>query len=265
VNEMATGVEPVRLRLTNPAAEAVRFEEVAPIDYRPSELAAISRYWGDRQAQNPSLFNGPLVAARGCRWDGGICTIRWSRANYADYLWRDSPEHAPQDETGRRRYARALFVSVLAVTTDERLVFGRMAADTSTPGRVQLPGGNVEPPVDGQRPDLTAVGEHAVLELAEETGLQVAADAAPVWAVKDRGDYGDVGVIFRAEVGSAEEVQRTFAGHRAALAASGQHAEFVSLVAVDQATASSERLTHDMRPHVDYLPAVLKSARSGGS
>ncbi|MEO7194979.1 MAG: NUDIX hydrolase [Pseudonocardiaceae bacterium] len=227
----------------------------------------IDSLWKARASANPRLFDGPILAARSVDWDGARCTVRWSRASYAQYLWRYGPEEVVQC-----RFARALFVSVLAQTADGQVLLGRMAPDTSTPGRVQLPGGNVRPPDEGAPLTAHAVREHAVRELAEETGVELAPSAASLWAVKDLGAFGDVGIMLRADVPAAGLAHQTFQRHLQGLAAAGQTPEFTCLLSVrrsdgplrGQVAHPGLPLLEALSPHVDYLPAVLHASLGVG-
>ncbi|RMI28454.1 NUDIX hydrolase [Nocardia stercoris] len=205
----------------------------------------MSEYWRLTSMRNPTLFNGPLVRSHGVSWESDSCVVSWSRSNYAHYLWRHAPGNSPD-----RPYARAVYVSVVARTDDGSLVLGRMATETSSPGRIQLPGGNVVPPITDD--DLTedAVRRHAACEFREEVGVELDPEALRLWAIKV-GGAGDIGVFYLADLGSAELLRRAFDEHIA------QHdgpPEFTSLITVHSGIPGIPLIG----PQVDYLPALLQ-------
>jgi len=236
----------------------LEFHEINPVVHTASERSEIARNWESALALNGSLFDGPIVAVRSARVVGARTRICWSRATFAQYLWRNAP--GPRR---RRPFARALFVSVVPRTPQGEVVLGRMAGATSTPCRVQLPGGTLEPPtVNGFLSARTACA-HAALELYEETGLRLDADRLRLWRLKRCGDFGDVGLLYQADVPSARELHRAFRDcHRTTLAA-GQQPELAHLLAVRSDPHGGSKSTQ-LRPHVDYLPAVLTAALGAG-
>jgi 8-oxo-dGTP pyrophosphatase MutT (NUDIX family) len=65
----------------------------------------------------------------------------------------------------------SVFVCVLQPASDGRLLVGQRSASTSSPGLIQLPGGNLEPSPPGEELTLDTLRRHASTELAEETGV----------------------------------------------------------------------------------------------
>ncbi|MCP2313906.1 NUDIX hydrolase [Kitasatospora paracochleata] len=231
------------------------------MQYTPSESEEIALTWQSALAANPNLFDGPIVAARSLSWDGATCRVDWSAGTYSQYLWR----RASGPAVGRR-FARALFASVLPVTTDGRVVLGRMGAATSTPGRVQLPGGNVDVPPSGALLTEAAVRAEAVRELAEETGLALRPDEVTLWAVKTGGDHGDIGIIFGAPPRDATELRAIFTRHHRQLTLAGGHPEFVSLLAASHhPPQNDDPPSNNLRPYVDYVPELLRAALGNGA
>lgn len=241
--------------------ERLRFQQVEPAPYTATETESIARTWQAAREANPNLFDGPIVSVRKLGWEGTICRVEWSAGKYSQYLWR----YAPGPATGRR-FARSLFTSVLPVTTDGRAILGRMAVTTSTPGRTQLPGGNVELPPGGVPLTEEGVRAEAVRELAEETGLVLSPDQVTLWLVKSRGDHGDVGIIFRASHQNAVDLRKTFTRHRQRLMLDHEQAEFTSLLAVSHLPDRGERaLPRLLRPYADYVPRLLSLTLGHGA
>ncbi|NNH76046.1 NUDIX hydrolase [Nocardia uniformis] len=244
-------------------AQSLLLRRVAAPSYTTAELGEIARCWSERQQGNPHLFNGPIVVARDVSWTAEHqCRIDWSTGTYAQYLWR----HAADVSRRRRPYARVVFASMLARTGEGDLVLGRMAGHTATPGRIQLPGGNVEPP--GHERDLTAatVRGHALRELHEETGLTPQYHPPRLWGVTV-GSAGDVGVLFEVRVAGRATVGDTFTRHCMAAETTRETPEFDSLITVaaagDGRVDDREGLSEAYG--VDYLPEVLRTEHGAGS
>src|SRR5678816_3570719 len=102
----------------------------------PSVKALLAAWWKEFSIEKPSLFNGPLIACCECEQSPiGAIHIAWYETDYAHYLQRVavSPITTP---------ARAIFCSVALRAASGSLLVGRMAGNTSSPNRLQLPGGN---------------------------------------------------------------------------------------------------------------------------
>ncbi|MCP3801904.1 NUDIX hydrolase [Allokutzneria sp. A3M-2-11 16] len=225
-------------------ASAVVFERIEPQRHTADEESEIAAYWAAALDANPRLFDGPVVVVRSVTWQRDTCLVRWSPGTYAHYLWRYVP--------GEHRFARILFASAVLTTLDGKLLLGVTAPGTSEPGRLQLSGGNVEPPASGRPLTSEVVAEEAVRELAEETGVTLSRDTAELWMVKEDGDYGDVGLFYRVPSLATAEIQEAFTRHRAELSAKKEFSEFESLAFVDVPNAD------DPRRCVDYLPDLLQ-------
>lgn len=223
----------------------VRFTEVAcPLDARDSE--GLRRWWRGFSQTRATLFDGPLI---GCSAidarDDGVLDVSWFRTTYAHYIVREDPNVgiAP---------AKALYCSIALVTDINRVVLVRMASNTSTPGRLQLPGGNVELG-SGAVLNVNVCREHACREVEEEVGLYVQAEHLKLWRIKVAGAFGDVGLIFKNRTAIDEVViSRSFAEHVREMAVAGASSEISEL----RFLAAAADMPADER-WVDYLPAVL--------
>ncbi|MBL7548792.1 NUDIX domain-containing protein [Frankia sp. AgB1.9] len=194
-----TGIEllaPARLRLV-PA-------EPPPLSR--ADQAAVDDAWDEAVRVKPGLFDGPVAASGGLRWDEaqpGTLVLTWLRATYRRYVSPRTP--------GSARWLPHLFVSVLQPTDDGALMVGRMATWTSSPGRWQLPSGTGEPPETVGDPlevaDLRAL---AARELLEETGTELPAADLRFWRLS-RGSQGDVGVLFLAPPRPAGALRASYA------------------------------------------------------
>ncbi|MEU6066939.1 NUDIX domain-containing protein [Streptomyces sp. NPDC047082] len=206
--------------------------------------SAMDRVWDEALRADPSLFDGPAVACTGLREEPGSLVLFWARATYRYRGLRRVPG-APS--------VSSLFVALVQPTDDGRLLVGRMSTSTATPGRLQLPGGSMEPPPHGEPLDVPALRAHAARELAEETGLDTPPEDLALWLVT-RGERGNVGFLFRAPARPAELLHRRFAALVAAETAQGGEPELDRIVLV----GSEAELAGLGGPRVDYLGPVVR-------
>ena len=193
----------------------------------PKVRASLAAWWKQFSINKPSLFNGPVAACRQCELSpSGAIRIAWYETDYAHYLQRVavSPITTP---------ARAIFCSVALRAASGALLVGRMAGNTSSPGRLQLPGGNV---TVGRTGLLSAesCAEEACREFREEIGIDLRPDQLTLWRVKVGGRSDDVGIIFLCEPGRSEhEIRVAFDLHVKAVREAGMSSEFEDLLFVD--------------------------------
>jgi 8-oxo-dGTP pyrophosphatase MutT (NUDIX family) len=208
---------------------------------------AMDRLWDEAVQANPSFFDGPVVACTGLApEEPGSVVLTWARATYRRRVLRRVPG-APM--------VSAVFVSVVQPTDDGRVLVGRMSPSTATPGRVQFPGGSMEPPPHGEPLGLDALRRHAARELLEETGLDTPPEELALWLVT-RGEHGNVGFLFRAPARPARLLHRRFAALVASETALGREPEFASIHLL-RSEADAANLPG---PHIDYLEPVLRRA-----
>ena len=208
--------------------------------------SALAEWWESFSEQRPSLFNGPLVACQSCDLGANdSIEIDWYRTSYAHYLQRIAPLPVASP-------ARALFCSVVLIAESGRLVVGRMSSDTSSPNRLQLPGGNITLD-DANELALEHCTANACQELQEEVGVVLDTTALDLWRVKVGGVFDDVGLIFKCRSTMTEAaIYDTFERHCSGLRAAGNSPELAGLVLLDPTTFETDPSIEC----VDYLPAV---------
>jgi len=214
----------------------------------PGVRASLAAWWKQFSTDKPSLFNGPVAACRHCELSpSGEIRIAWYKTDYAHYLQRVavSPITTP---------ARAIFCSVALRAASGSLLVGRMAGNTSSPNRLQLPGGNV---TVGRTGLLSAesCAEEACREFQEEIGIALLPDELSLWRVKAGGQFDDVGVIFKCEPGRSErEIREAFDLHVQTVRRAGMSSEFEELLFVGTDFFAGG-ISHEW---VDYLPVVAR-------
>ncbi|MDQ1295773.1 MAG: hypothetical protein QG608_3660 [Actinomycetota bacterium] len=200
---------------------------------------AVDRHWEYLTTQRQGLFDGPIVAVTALDPDPTDPVLHWEPTTYRHYAARHAVPAVP--------YARSLYTAVVQPLTDGRILVGQMHTDTATPGRLQLPGGAVEPPPAGEELDLPAVLRQAARELAEETGIDHDPGALHLWGLKTGGTHDDLGVIVIAPPLPHHEAHAHFTTHLA-------RTPNPELTGWYPATT-----THDLPPgnRVDYLHPLL--------
>ncbi|MEW1654991.1 MULTISPECIES: NUDIX hydrolase [unclassified Streptomyces] len=226
----------------------LRLVEVAPPPLSPEEQLAEDRAWAQAVRANPNLFDGPAAACTGLAWEGPhSAVISWARTTYRRYARHRAPDTTPAG-------LPALFVALVQPTEDGRVLVGRMAPWTSTPGRWQLPGGSIEPPAPHEALDTAALRSHAARELSEETGIDRPPEDLTPWLVLRGGARRSVGVVFRAPDRPAHWLAERHAALRSAEAAQGRVPELDRIHLV----GSADELTGLDGPCATYLEPVLR-------
>jgi 8-oxo-dGTP pyrophosphatase MutT (NUDIX family) len=227
------------------ACDRVDFRREGSLRLAPVSEQHCADHWAAAARANPALFDGPIVLATGVGWDGGRCSIGYVASSYSKYVW--------MRDVGARADPRvgAFYTSILAITADGYLLTGRMSANTSTPGRIQLPGGNLEPHAAGLTEAVARAT--AAQELAEETGRALDATALALTHVICSEDSADVGVLYATTLASTlREVEQRFLAHTR-----GGGNEFDQLVAFARGRGAA---CEAPGPSVDYLAAVIAEA-----
>lgn len=177
--------------------------------FAEAEKPRIAAHWRKLTDANPRIWNGDVLICTEALIAGTTLAGRFLKTDYASFVaWRD---WGWPDKT-----VSNLFGSAIVLSSDNALLFGRMAGHTLNPGKVYPPGGSLEMKdvsVDGR---IDVMGS-LVRELDEETGLKAAAaEKGELFAVFD-GPRLSVAQVFRfanSAEALAEEVRRYLrAGH----------------------------------------------------
>ncbi|MFH9348177.1 NUDIX hydrolase [Kitasatospora sp. NPDC017646] len=225
----------------------------APVPVLAAEhQAGMDRVWEKAVSMQPSLFDGPAVVCTALDADGPAVRLSWARTTYRRFALRRVPG-AP--------LVSSVFVTVAQPVEDGRIVVGRMSPSTAAPGRWQLPGGNVEPPLHDRAFDESELRRQAAKELAEEVGID-AAPAQLVLLAVTVGEHGNVGVHYLAPPLPEQDLLGWYAALVDTEAAQGRTAELDQLALL----ARPGDLTGIDGEHVDYLAPLLEhyAARRSG-
>lgn len=168
---------------------ALHLVETAAPTLTAAQRAARDTAWNDAVRANPLLFDGPVVTCTGLRRaDDGVATLSWARVKYRNFAVgrADGMQTLP-----------SVFVAVVLPTEDGGVLVGRTSSMSASPGRLQLPGGSVEPPEGTHYLNAESCAQNAGRELAEEVGLVLPLSRLTLWALA-QGEHGNVGILFRA-------------------------------------------------------------------
>ena len=100
--------------------------EAEPPRLSPEAELARDRVWNKEVQANPSLFDGPVVACAGLKWDGPhSLALSWARVSYRHYALRRVP--------GNTLWLPSLFVNVVQPTDGECVMVARMSSSTDAP------------------------------------------------------------------------------------------------------------------------------------
>ena len=128
-----------------------------------------------------------------------------------------------------------------------------MSPSTVAPGRWQLPGGSVEPPLDGESLDEAALGGQAARELVEEMGIDTAPGRLRLWAVT-RGENSSIGLTYLAPALPESSLREGFALAARTERAHDREPELDHIALV----RSPDELVGLAGPHADYLEPVVR-------
>lgn len=204
----------------------------------------MDKIWDEAVLRNPALFDGPVAVCAGLTEDGnGRVVLEWARTTYRNFALRMVE--------GARSWLPSLFVAVAQPTDDGRLLVGRMGGSTAAPGRWQLPGGSVDPPLTGAELTPQSLRGHAALELGEEVGAPGGPLELSVWTAV-RCPNGNIGVLFRAPGHPWETLRAGFEELRRSERTADRESEFVE---VDVIAGPQDLKVR--QPVADYLPAAV--------
>jgi len=173
------------------------------------EAQAIADHWRKRLAQQPRMFDGPVLLQHTSEIveERGVTVMRaqWFEASYAAFTaWIDFGFPDPRARNG---------FSMAALRAQDGFVLAEMGAHTANAGRIYFPAGTPDPGDVAQgQVDLEA---SVLRELREETGLspdELTID--PDWLVVDAGPYNACMKLMRSPLPAIElaaEIERRIA------------------------------------------------------
>ncbi|MER0241353.1 NUDIX domain-containing protein [Streptomyces sp. HSW2009] len=209
----------------------------------PHDAEARDRVWDRAVQDNPALWDGPVVACGGLEQPGPrTLHLSWVRVTYRHYALRRVPGATALP---------SLFVNTIQPTDDGRMLVVRMSPSTAAPGRWQLPGGSVEPPLNETLLDEATLAGQAARELTEEVGISVSAQDLRLWCAT-RGENNSIGLTYLAPPHPETTLLEAFTEATTAEQNQGNEPELDRIVLV----RTSDDLTGLNGPHADYLSPI---------
>ena len=206
---------------------------------------------------NSQLFRGRAVHVIDCEINSSSITCRVAMSDYAHYLATTQGAIPPAN------YCRSLFVSIVILTADNYMVFGKMSGQTSSPEKIQCAGGGVSDEHfnrGGEADALAAVMQ----ELAEEMYID-AEDKTQVSSLepiffKRGGEQEHTGIIYLAETFLTKgQLLKCFAQKSAKERSGGRLPEFRELVMVRKTAVDAEQFIKENQCSLaDYMPSLIR-------
>ena len=166
--------------------------------------AAIKRFWGKAQAEQPALFNGDVVLMADHALSEGVLKGMTLTTDFASLLyWKD--KGLPLDAG-----VRNVFGCAVVRSGEGHLLFGRMAPHTAASGRVYPMAGTPDP--SDVRDAMLDLEGSIVRELKEESGLDAAdASRSPGYLLIEDGGMCSLTAVFTFDASSRELKARMMA------------------------------------------------------
>lgn len=128
--------------------------------------------WRRRVAEQPALFDGPVLLACECAIVGETCRLSLFETTYSHLL-------AYRDGGSPDGHVANAFAAIVPWSADGAVLLGRMGAHTANAGQIYFPCGTPDRgDVRGEGVDFSG---SAARELMEETGLNLPEDASEDW------------------------------------------------------------------------------------
>ena len=129
----------------------------------------IDTYWKERSKTNPALFNGEFYLSVACSIEGDRLEAIYRRTDFATFLfWLNHPT----DIVG----VFHIFSLAAMVSTDNKILMGKMAGHTANAGRVYIPSGSIsDDDLSNGKMDFDRCMRR---EAFEETGVKLEASQA---------------------------------------------------------------------------------------
>lgn len=224
---------------------ALHLVETAAPTLTATQQKARDEAWNAAAQANPLLFDGPVVMCTGLHYTGDrVATLSWARGRYRNFAAR---------RTDGRQTLPSVFVAVALATDNGGLLVGRTSSMSASPGRLQLPGGSVEPPSPGRDLDVAKCAQNAGRELAEEVGVVVSGDDLTLWGLL-LGRHGNIGILFRAPTLPETLIRQRFESLLETESAASREPEFHEI----HLLWSSEDLVDVEGPVADHVAPVLE-------
>ena len=226
-------------------------EMILPVDLQNK----IKIHWEELLNNGREYFNGEVFNFKTLEQKKDNIKIILEKTNFAHFLYTRNIER----KLGKYRL-RTVFASCLVLTSDNKIIFGKMGEHTSLAGRYQLVGGGLDS--NDLRGDIFDMKHSAVKELGEELGIDTR-DRDIVKKIEvaylKTGGSEDVAVIYRVLLNkTSKEFLNYYKKFAKGLRIKCEKPEFSEIVVLSQTAVAVEKFIQKNRDRMaNYLPVVL--------
>ncbi|KRN31177.1 NUDIX hydrolase [Liquorilactobacillus mali] len=197
-------------------------------------------------------FNGDIYTVnRICSTQNEII-FSVNKTDYAHYLYSNS--HNLQEED-----CKIIFTSVVLLTNDNKIILGKMGTSTSSPGRIQCIGGNID--ANDLEENKFNLRNSICREINEEIGISVPKNKLTPAYLKTDSYMKYTAIIFWINLDKSwTDIKNLFQRHTNALSNMNRLPELQNLLPVNLNEESISDFCKENKNHlVDYLPPLLNT------
>lgn len=233
------------------------------IELPENKKKKIEEFWQAKVEKHPHFFRGDLVTASNVqRNEKGEIVIDCKRTDYAHFLYEKT-------NRSKENSCCSVWAGNLLETKDNKYILGRMTDKTSSPGRINLPGGSIDYLIDVSDgkidPKVTARRE-----LEEEIGID---SSNPEQVIESELRYikvpceeiNSVGFLMKVKLNyTAEELKGYYKEFQKKRMEAGELIEFDEIFAIEKDKKKIEEFFAEHQgKRYDYLVELVeKDARS---
>lgn len=242
------------VKITSIPKSVIAYYTGEKIELSPSTQENIEKHWNGLDQKGKRFTREDLFSIKTVSFSEERCVISLGLSDYAHYLYTIYTN--PKKEG-----CRVLFTAALIETKDHDYVLGEMAKNTSSPSRIQCPGGGLSRlNLDG---NVFNLERNINMECEEEIGISIYSNLVknfhPLY-LKSGGKHNSLAVIWKVNLNiTSKELLDHFSQHHQQLIKKGESPELHSLVFIANDECKIDQfIKNDTRPKVDYLEALLK-------
>lgn len=214
-----------------------------------SEREEINSCWEQSKKKNPSLFNGQVFNIRKCSLNDNCIDVKLDISNYAHYSYTLNREYSAKNP------CRIVAVGGLIITSDNKILMGKMGKNTSFPGIIQCIGGGISK--SDFRKGVLVPSLTLQREVSEELGIDEIGkyiDCRQNYIIV-RKNMELLGIIFRIDIPLySMQITELFSKFKKSKKYDG---ELENLVFVNNTKSGIEDFCYKSNHKVDYLTELL--------
>lgn len=247
-------MQPIQIR---PIKQAITIRIAAGKIILPDSVQQkIDEYWATLVSKNSHLRNGEVFTVTDTKDTAGNLDITLSETNYAHYLYSEQIG-------GLGEYAmHIIHPCTVVITSDNKLIIGKMGEHTSISGVIQFCGGGLDR--DDIEDGYMNTEHNAAKELGEELGIDpydsaLVSEFSPSY-LKTGGPTNKMTIAYTLRIKqSSEAFLQAYEVFAAKLLDKGEEPEFGSLYCITADEASVEAFIAEHNEELnEYVAALLR-------